>query len=75
MFAHSPAVRLVWKTRARKAMITHSETRWRSKWEVLHQVCQYFDNIEPCLPEIDGHIPAKRDYFVELSRTQKTFLT
>eukprot|EP00112_Aurelia_sp_Birch-Aquarium-sp1_P014586 Seg3162.1 transcript_id=Seg3162.1/GoldUCD/mRNA.D3Y31 product="hypothetical protein" protein_id=Seg3162.1/GoldUCD/D3Y31 len=71
MFAHSPAVRLAWKTRTGKAMRTHSVTRWWSKWEVLDQVCQYFGDIEPFLAEIEGLVPATRDHLLELFNDQE----
>lgn len=53
MFSHSPAARLLWKTRTGVAMLRKSDTRWWSKWEVLNLVMQYFGDVEPFLREND----------------------
>lgn len=53
MFSHSPAARLLWKTRTGKSMLLKSDTRWWSKWEILNLVLEYFGDVEPFLREID----------------------
>ena len=51
LFAHSARVKLAWKARTGKAMRSHSETWWWSKWEILHQVSLYFGDVVPFLED------------------------
>ena len=59
IFAHSSKARLLWREKTGRAMATYSETRWWSRWEVLHQVMLYFGDIVSFLQEGDFS-PANR---------------
>ena len=71
MFSQSPAVRLAWKTKTGKAMCTASTTRCRSKWEVVNQVCDYFDYVKPFLRGIEDLAAALRAHLLEFSTILK----
>ena len=49
LFSHSPKVRALWKEETGRAMSSYSQTRWWSRWEVMHQVLQQFGDVEPFL--------------------------
>lgn len=49
MFSHSPKARLNWKQQTGRSMASYSDTRWWSKWEVMHQIMLQFGDIEPFL--------------------------
>lgn len=49
MFSHSPKARLRWKQLTGRSMATYSDTRWWSKWEVMHQVMVHYGDVEPFL--------------------------
>lgn len=46
LFSHSPKCRLIWKTQTKIAMQSYSNTRWWSRFEVMHQVMVQFGDIE-----------------------------
>ncbi len=60
LFSHSPKVKLLWSEKTGKAMSSYSATRWWSKWEVMHQVMQFFGDIEPFLTVNADLSPATR---------------
>ena len=49
LFSHSPKSKLLWKAQTGKAMTTFSATHWWSKFEVMKQLLEYFEEIEPFL--------------------------
>ena len=51
LFSHSPKTRFEWKCKTGRAMASYSETRWWSRWEVLHQIVQQFGDVNPFLRE------------------------
>ena len=51
LFTHSPKVKLLWRERTGMSMASYSNTRWWSKWEMMHQVFHYFGEVEPFLLE------------------------
>lgn len=34
LFSHSPKARMLWRTRTGRSMLSYSQTRWWSRWEV-----------------------------------------
>ena len=70
MFSNSPAVRLAWKDRTGKAMRSHSNTRWWSRFEIMKQVFEYYGDVEPFLRENDHLAPATRGHLLELFNNQ-----
>ena len=70
MFSLSPAVRLLWTTRTGTAMRLHSKTRWWSKWEVLNQVMEFFEDVEPFLRENDNLSPVCHASLLEILMIQ-----
>ena len=49
LFSHSPKAKALWKETTGRAMATYSKTRWWSRWEVMHQIFQQFNDVEPFL--------------------------
>ena len=49
LFSHSTKTKFLWKELTGKSMATYSHTRWWSKWEVMHQLLQYFGDVKPFL--------------------------
>ncbi len=47
LFSHSAKAKLRWKEQTGERMKTFSETRWWSRWEVLHQLCLKFGDLQP----------------------------
>ena len=70
MFSNSPAVRLAWKDRTGKAVGSHSKTRWWSQFEIMKQVFEYYEDVEPFLRENVHLAPATRGHFLELFNNQ-----
>ena len=62
LFSHSPRARLRWREQTGKAIKTHSETRWWSKWEVLNQLCEYFGDLQRFLDENEDVSPKTMDH-------------
>ena len=60
LFSHSPKVKILWKEKTGKAMGSYSATRWWSKWEVMLQVCQFFEDVEIFIIENSDVSPATR---------------
>ena len=60
LFAHSYNAKLLWKERTGKSMCSHSNTPWWSKWELLKQVSDYFDDVAPFLQENENLSPQIR---------------
>ena len=65
LFAHSPAARLAWKARTGVAPKSFSPTRWWSRWEVLHQVLQFYGDAEPFIRECTFS-PATRQHLLQI---------
>ena len=65
LFSHSPAARLQWKQRTGVSPKTFSPTRWWSPYEVLHQVLQFFEDVQPFL-EAGTWSPASRHRLVSI---------
>ena len=53
IFAHSSKAHLLWREKTGRGMATYSETRWWSRWKVLHRVILYFGDIALFLQEGD----------------------
>ena len=74
LFSHSPKVKLLWKEKTGKAMGSYSATRWWSKWEIMHQVLQFFGDIQPFLAENAHMSPATRakllNYFSDSNKNK-----
>ena len=66
LFAHSYNAKLLWKERTGKSMCSHSNTRWWSKWELLKQVSDYFDDVAPFLQENENLSPQIRQHLLEI---------
>ena len=49
LFSHSTKTKFLWRELTGKSMATYSHTRWWSKWEVMHQLLQYFGDGKPFL--------------------------
>ena len=49
LFSHSTKTKFLWRELTGKSMATYSHTKWWSKWEVMHQLLQYFGDVEPFL--------------------------
>jgi hypothetical protein len=45
------------RNRQEKSIVTHSKTRWWSRWEIMHQLFLQFGDVHPFLPIISllGH--------------------
>lgn len=72
LFSHSPKTRLLWKTRTGRSMMSYSNTRWWSKWEVMKQMFLYFGDIAPFLNENDDIGSALRPKLLDvLNNSQK----
>ena len=50
-------------------MRTSSATRWRSKWEVVNQISDYFADVEPFIREIKDLAPASQAHLLEIFDT------
>ena len=74
LFSHSPKVKLLWKEKTGKVMGSYSATRWWSKWEIMHQVLQFFRDIQPFLAENAHMSPATRakllNYFSDSNKNK-----
>ena len=51
MFSHSAKARLAWKSHTDRAMASCNNTRWWSKWEIIHQILVQFGDVEGFLDE------------------------
>lgn len=65
LFSHSPAARLAWKARTGVAIKSYSPTRWWSRWEVVHQLLQFYGDLEPFLRESNTS-PATRQHLLDV---------
>ena len=74
IFAHSPKARLLWREKTGRTMSTYSETRWWSRWEVLHQTMLYFGDIAPFLQENDLSPAGRGKILAILADPQKKIL-
>ena len=66
MFSHSPKACLAWKSRTERAMAGYSETRWWSKWEVIHQVLVQFGDVQAFLEENKDIAPANNSKLLSI---------
>ena len=53
LFSHSPKACLLWKNRTGTAVLSLSETRWWSKWEVANQLMNLFGDVRPFLDDAE----------------------
>ena len=74
-FSHSSKLKALWKARTGKSIVTYSQTRWWSRWEVMHQAFLMFGDIEPFVRENEDVSPATRAKLLEFfDDRQKLFL-
>ena len=66
LFAHSYNAKLLWKERTGKPMCSHSNTLWWSKWELLKQVYDNFDDVAPFLQENENLFPQIHQHLLEI---------
>lgn len=58
LFSHSPKARLLWRARTSQAMLSYSQTRRWSRWEVYKQLMNLFGDVLPFLEENTDLAPA-----------------
>ena len=58
LFSRSPKARLAWRSYCGRAVPTHSETRWWSRWEVTKQILEGYPDVEGFLRSSDNLSPA-----------------
>ena len=72
LFSHSPKARLTWRSRTRRAVNSHSKTRWWSRWEIIDQLLDLFGDVQPFLEENNDIGPANRSKMLAiLQNSQK----
>ena len=51
LFSHSTCAKLSWKTTTGIPIRSYCETRWWTKWEVFHQLSQFFGDVQGFVTE------------------------
>lgn len=68
LFSRSPKARVMWKTRTGRSMLSYSQTRWWSRWEVYNQLLALFGDVLPFLEENSDISTATRTKLIALMR-------
>ena len=55
LFSHSSKSKCLWKELTGKSIVTHSKTRWWSRWQVMHQLFLQFGDVHPFLTLLGKH--------------------
>ena len=53
LLAHSQSAKAFWKERTKRTMASYSNTHWWSRWAVMHQTLQQFEDVEPFLTDAE----------------------
>ena len=66
LFSHSPKTKALWREQTGKSMALFSNTRWWSRWEVMHQIKVQFGVVVPFLTNEDLRSSAAHSHLLAI---------